>query len=106
MAPTTRQRSPKRQIMPASPGARPSGIVKAATPTTAPRQRKLSVMSLDGSEAELLAIEQEGAIDATAAGAFHGARPDGRAARTARTRTARTRAEQRAKQVLRFAIKS
>ena len=37
-------------------------------------------MSLDGSEAELLAIEQEGAIDATAAGAFHGARPDGRAA--------------------------
>ena len=61
--------------MPASPRARPSGIEKAATPTTAPRQRKLSLMSLDGSESELLAIEQEGASNATAAGAFRGARP-------------------------------
>ena len=65
--------------MPAARAARPSGISKAS-PTAAPRHRKLSVMSLDGSEAELLAIEQEGAINASAAGAFRGARPDGREA--------------------------
>jgi len=65
--PWSPRRSPRK--LPTISGARPSAISKARTPRTVPRYRGVSVLSLDGSEAELTAIEQEGTF-ATAAGDF------------------------------------
>ena len=74
------RRSPRSPRAPAGYSPRSASISKAGTPTTAPRRRALSVLSLEFDEAELVAIEQEGAFYADGPGELAGVRPDGREA--------------------------